>query len=193
MAAIDPACRSTSRHTRPPISISLYNHTIDLSKARPEGWHRLCRLMAEKQHAEKEPKDVHALHVIFLLMILLPTIVVNPKLLATFGEVGAAPNPRLSHSAHKQETAASLTLTLQSLRRQTLAVIVVFLGWRIHFSQHPSKCWQAAVCYYAFTSFSISLTKIKNQMVRCTPMRPRRAKAPIVTVIEDHPILTISA
>ena len=65
VAAIDPACRSTSRHTRPPISISLYNHTIDLSKARPEGWHRLRRLIAEKQHAEKEPKDVHALHVIF--------------------------------------------------------------------------------------------------------------------------------
>jgi len=86
--------------------------------------------MAEKQHAEKEPKDVHALHVIFLLMILLPTIVVNAKLLATF---------------------------------------VVFLRWRLHLSQHPSKGWQVAVCYYAFNSFSISLTIIKNQMVRGTP------------------------
>jgi hypothetical protein len=76
-------------------------------------------LIAEKQCAEKEPKDVHALHVIFLLMILLPTIVVDPKLLATFGEVDV---PRLSHSALKWETAASLTLNLESARRHSPAV-----------------------------------------------------------------------
>ncbi len=55
VAAIDAACRSTRCHACAPISISLYNHTMDVCKAWRKRRRRLCwRLIAEKhQRAEK--------------------------------------------------------------------------------------------------------------------------------------------
>jgi hypothetical protein len=64
VAANDATGCSTCRPARVLIT-SLCNHTIEFSNAMPEGGHRLCRrFIADKhQRADKESKDIDALHV----------------------------------------------------------------------------------------------------------------------------------